>query len=379
MTGQSQRALSATQAEVMQKFYSQPIARVVLNKSERHLVWEDFRDERNLPTQTTLSKSPALEAELRKALDSDGLIQSAVFSECVYAQTLANMLGLNDFYNFNANPSCVPLNVDRFLSANGLRPRYVYKSKHSDDVLIQAGGAGGVDCALVSEKTGLGYTIEFKEPGAKTSEPDLPKYGEDGYITMDTKFIKENAQFTSMLQEQIDRGLNIWEIQGSNVHDFDPKNVQIAVSENYAAKKFADVICVEDENGFLTMIPANQADVWAEIRGEIRPTGRNHYKVWTPLKLAKVIASNSGVIRNGTVSIPLANLGTSKARGGDSTINRYKIDSIFFVRPADVCIQGRNASFDLSAVRQVKPTISAHMFFKNLDVNKVRLHYKVEF
>ena len=379
MTRRTKQTLTHSQIELMRMFYEEPATQVVLNKGERDLVWKYFKENRTIPPRSSLSKSPALEAELNKARASGGLVQSAVFSECVYAQTIANMLSLPEFYNYNANPGSTSIKVEQFLLTNGLKPRYIYKSKHSDEVLIQAGGAGGVDCALVSQKTGEGYTIEFKEPGAKTSEPDLPKYGEDGFVVMDAKFKRENSQFVAMLQEQIDRNLNIWDIQGSNVHDFDPKNVQIAVSENYTSKKFADVICVEDQNGFLTMIPANQADKWAEIRGEIRPTGRNSYKVWTPLKLAEVIKSKGGSIRGGKVTLPFKSLSTSSARGGNSKISRYKINTLFFVRPADISILGETASFELVAVRQIKPTISAHMFFKDLNVHQVRLQYRVEF
>ena len=33
------------------------------------------------------------------------------------------------------------------------------------------------------------------------------------------------------------------------------------------------------------MMPVNQVQLWAELEGEIRPAGRNRYKVWTPAAL----------------------------------------------------------------------------------------------
>ena len=69
---------------------------------------------------------------------------------------------------------------------------------------------------------------------------------------------------------------------GSNVHDFDPRSVNAAVTKNYQAKKFADVLCTEDKDTRLVMLPINQAQLWAKTEGEIRPAGRNHYAVWTP-------------------------------------------------------------------------------------------------
>ena len=50
------------------------------------------------------------------------------------------------------------------------------------------------------------YTIEFKEPGAKTSEPDLPKYGEDGFLVVNDKWLEKkrtvsrNAERTSRVK-----------------------------------------------------------------------------------------------------------------------------------------------------------------------------------
>ena len=75
---------------------------------------------------------------------------------------------------------------------------------------------------------------------------------------------------------------------GNNEHNFSKESVNIAVSNNYT-KKYADVICTEDKESFLVMLPANQVQLWANIEGEIRPAGRNHYNVWTPNALKKFL------------------------------------------------------------------------------------------
>ena len=78
-------------------------------------------------------------------------------------------------------------------------------------MLIQAGGCGGIDSALITVMDLNVYTIEFKEPGAKTSEPDLPKYGEDGKIVITDDFISRYPQFEAMLREQKDLNfLKLW-------------------------------------------------------------------------------------------------------------------------------------------------------------------------
>jgi hypothetical protein len=182
-----------------------------------------------------------------------------------------------------------------------------------------------------------------------------------------------------MLKEQEEKNLNFWNVMGSNVNSFSLEAIQIAVSENYAAKKYADVICVEDRYGYLAMMPANQVGLWSITQGEIRPAGRNSYTVWTPIALAKYIADLGGAIDNGNVSVPLQSVVTASQRGGDDGISRYKINSLFFVRVENAKNVDGTLYFKLEDVKQLKPTIAAKMFFTNLDVAKVYAHYSSEF
>ena len=71
-------------------------------------------------------------------------------------------------------------NIKALLKSYSLVPRYVYYNSDKSRMLIQAGGCNGIDSALITVMDLNIYTIEFKEQGAKASEPDLPKYGEDG-------------------------------------------------------------------------------------------------------------------------------------------------------------------------------------------------------
>jgi hypothetical protein len=77
------------------EFYSVPFTKVVLSKRERNRVWTMFKDGED--SDDNIRKiCPAVFAEIKKAYDYDQNIQSAVFSGCVYAQTLANILVLNN-------------------------------------------------------------------------------------------------------------------------------------------------------------------------------------------------------------------------------------------------------------------------------------------
>jgi hypothetical protein len=374
--------LTEKQAKIMAIFYGQPKQQVVFRKLKRTAIWQDFRDSRKFPTEDLSALCPALLAELNKAESSGNLVQPAVFSECVYAQALASMLGLENFSLWSeVAPTLSDKNI-ALLSKYGLKPRYIYNGDESRWTLAQAGGSGGVDCAIVNFDTQEIFMCEFKEPGAKTTEPDLPKYGEDGFLISSTEFEAKHPQFTEMLQEKISGAINFWDVMGTNVHGFSLASVEKAISENYAGEKFADVICVEDTDGYLTMLPADQVQFWAEINGEIRPGGKNAYTPWTPKKLQEFIKSAGGSVIDANVVIPKSALKATAPKGGTG-ISRYKLNSIFFVRAGDVRIVGGEAYFKLSDVRQVNPTISAHMFFnkkdKKLKIAKVHDFYRSEF
>jgi hypothetical protein len=366
--------LTKAQRELMSEFYSYGFTKIVLDKSQRTEIWNCFEENREIPENYNLQKiCPALLNEIIRAIDSESNIQSAVFSECSFAQTLANMFDLSIFTNHRNNPYYLQTEVVKLLQTYDMFPRYVYSNEDKSRLLIQAGGRNGVDSALISVSDYSVFTIEFKEAGAKSSEPDLPKYGEDGKLVITEQFKETYPQFVNMLNEHI--GYDVFANMGRNESDFSTDSIKTAISNNYNAKKFADVICTEDTNGYLTMIPANQVDAWARLEGEIRTAGRNPYSVWTPDKLKVFIERLGGNIDNGIITITESQLTLSAPRGGTG-VSRYKINNLFFVRSQNVDILGGVATFELRHVFQLNPTITAKMFFDNLDINNVHAYYK---
>jgi hypothetical protein len=362
----------------MSEFYSCPLVRVALVKAERDRIWNQFKKSRTYPSTFHLElHAPALQAELDKSISSGNLVQAAVFSECVYSQALANVFGLSEFANYSSDDSWLSKSVKDRLKGLGFLPRYIYRNSAQDRFLIQAGGFGGVDGALISVLDEKIFTIEFKEPGAKTSEPDLPKYGEDGLIISNESFEAKYPQYKMMLEEQIAKKLNIFARAGSNVNDFSPESIEFAVHHSYGTVKKADVICVEDADGLLTMIPSHHAKKWAKLEGEIRPGGRNAYKVWTPVKAKSLISDLEGTVEGDKVRIPKKNLKIAKARGGRED-SRFKLNPIFFVRIENCVIDGDIVEFELSKLRQVKATIAGKMFFESLKAEAVRDLYKTQ-
>ncbi len=367
-------ALSFQQKTIMGEFYASAPAKVVYDKKQRNKLWKTLTNGKISAVELAQieNKCPAMHHQIARHYASGDNIQSAVFSECAYAQTLANIFGLCVFRNCYEDAEFLPKKIRDFLESYALVPRYVYQNGDGTRMLIQAGGCGGVDSALITVIDFTAYTIEFKEPGAKASEPDLPKYGEDGKLKITHQFLENYPQFGDMLNEQ--KNLNFFSAMGGNVNDFSHKSINTAIVGNYAAKKFADVVCTEDVNGYLVMLPINQVHLWAEIEGEIRPAGRNAYSVWTPNALSKILGQKGATIDNGIVRLPQTELTTAKPRGG-SGVSRYKINSLFFVRAAKCRKIGSNIEFSLSDVRQLNPTITAKMFFKNLKYEEVREHY----
>jgi hypothetical protein len=367
--------LTKAQLELLTEFYSFDVRKVAMPKIDRDAIYQKFKKDRyNFLEEVERQRLPALNAEIEKSLSSGKLIQPAIFSECVYAQALADQFDLGEFTDYSQQPKWLTEKIIGLIASYNLKVRYVYRNSQGSRLLIQAGGPSGVDSALISVLDTNVFTLEFKEPGAKSSEADLPRYGEDGLLLENSKMLEKWPQFGSMLEEQIAKQLNFFEHVGKNINDFSKESIREAINGNYNGKKFADVICTEDQQGYLTMIPANQVHLWAHLEGEIRPSGRNSYKVWTPNRLMHDLVGIGGVVNGATVTVSVPLLGTAGPRGGIG-ISRYKINSLFFVRKNDVTIENSQATFRLDSVRQNKPTIAAKMFFKNLSIDNVKIHY----
>jgi hypothetical protein len=370
-------SLSERQKYALKLFYAKPDTKVKLNKAARTLIDKKFKTHRNIDIIEGLENIvPAFYAEMTKAIKASKNLQPAVFSECVYAQALAEKLDLSDFSNHNNREK---FQIDHFIPTEKdlkeFNVRYSYSHGNQKMMLIQAGGKDAVDCALVCKDDSQIIRIELKEPYARSSEPNLPKYGEDGLLVTTERFTKKNPQFTSMLNEHLESKFNVFEHLGNNVGSFKSENIKSAITDNYAGDKFADVICTEDSAGYLVMLPANHVSEWARLEGEIRPTGRNSSKVWTPIKLQKTLDEIGAQEIGDLISVDRSKLTATNARGSDKT-SRYKINPLFFIRESDIHFVGDRAKFKRAAVKQNIPSISAKMNFDELAITEVRRFYE---
>ena len=359
----------------MQLFYAVAPTKIVIFKKEYDELWKTLTKGKTLsvPQEKTLTKvCPAIVCEIKKSIADAHLVQSAVFSECVYAQTLANIFRLSVFTDYEKNKT-IDENVLTLLKSYYLVPRYVYANEAKSEFLIQAGGCGGVDSALIHLTDKAIYSIEFKEPGARATTADLPKYGEDGTMVISQEFINKYPYYEDMVNEH--RELNFFDIMGRNIYAFSSESIRKAIINNYnTTKKYADVIVTADKHNYLAMLPANQVDLFARLEGEIR-AARNCHKVWTPKKLAYFIEQLGGNVDGNKVSINADKITAGKPRGGTG-VSRYKINPIFFVRASDATNNNGILSFDLDTVQQLIPCITAKMFFDDLEYKQVLEHYK---
>jgi hypothetical protein len=194
--------LTKKQLEIMMEFYSVAFTKVVLTKEERNDIWKDCKVDKS-PVNDLKKICPAAYAEIQRSIEHRQNLQSAIFSECAFAQTLANIFNLPMFVDYSVDPSPVPCSTIGLLHSYNLVPRFVYSNTAKTRMLIQAGGNAGVDSALISVLDNDVYTIEFKEAGAKTSEPDLPKYGEDGKLILTKDFESRYPQFVDMMRQHV--------------------------------------------------------------------------------------------------------------------------------------------------------------------------------
>jgi hypothetical protein len=145
--------LSDAQKNILTIFYSKPKLKTTIKRADRKVIWDDFVVNRNIKPYGFLEKEvPAFFSELNKAISVGKNLQPAVFSECVYAQSLAHQFSLSKFTNMSETKGLNFHNDTlKKIKSTGLSVRYCYSNSDESNLLFQAGGAGSVDCALISQ------------------------------------------------------------------------------------------------------------------------------------------------------------------------------------------------------------------------------------
>ena len=130
-------------------------------------------------------------------------------TESSYAQTYANMFELTLVKDFYKATNLISESIRNLLSSLYIFPEYVYSSTVKQKLLIPIEHYKSVDFILMNANDFSIHTIKFKNPS-----------------------LKEKAD------EYIDNFRN--------------------------TKKYSDLFCTEDKNGYLVMLPINQVVLWAK-------------------------------------------------------------------------------------------------------------------
>jgi hypothetical protein len=376
--------------QFIEEFYREPKVKILFSKTERQKLWKTFKENKVLDSRVA-KLIPSIQAEVSSALSKGGLLQAAILSECVYSFHLAEIMGLTNFQIHENNVRTFDPEISKSLQRHKISPRYSYSDKRKSKYLVQAGGPGSIDALFIDVIKGVELRIEFKEPKAKSQEPDL-NYSTDGSIDLSPTFHQSFPQFESMIREAKSRQVNIFTLSeiNRNFTSFSISAIESALDGNFRGEKSAAIICTEDSKGYLTAFLSEDLLKFVDpivgvsvpgYKGEIRSAGKNSYSVWSADKLIKYIKSLGGkILDDNTVNIRIEKLSKRKPRGGvSSDYSGWNITSVFWLRKDAVRVGPDGiASFELNSVKQKKSTISAHMFFTKLKYEHVQETYVVD-
>jgi hypothetical protein len=311
--------------------------------------------------------------EFEKQFNKRMALQGGIISECVFAQTIAELFDFNDV--FDCDKGLSPIQINKSIQ----NVRYIYFNKQNQSsYLCQLGSPNEPD--LIYVKDDCLCKIDIKENPSKLGELDITgKYGEDGKLIIGSKFIYEHNYGVKMIKEFNDYNKgenNVFKWLGKNFKDFSLETLLVAAFDHNDVKNVSFLLSYDLNNKILP-IPLKMIDKIVDFSmSELRVSGRNHSKVYTMNNLKSLINVLGGKIEKQIVKLHRSKILTTLARG-KSSVSRIKLNNIYFVKVENVSEEGENIFFDLNSVRQLIPTISPHLNI-GLDYNQVREIIKAE-
>ncbi len=338
--------------------------------------YDTFYSNLDSSLKKVLVLSHAANSEFEKQFKKRQALQPAILNECYVIQTIANLLNLNHFIDADEKQENVPAHLlASLIKAKGGEleaqfPRYIYHGDNAGVVLLQYGDSASIDSIFVNE--GFRIRMEIKDPKAKMGEYDL-NYGEDGKLIATDKIENEFPEFVKYIND-FNSKWTIFNHAGSNYKlNIDHESAQEIVDATYKTKKL-DLYLLQDSSKIFALPSSHLLDNIDFTGSEIRPAGRNHYAVFTPENLKNTLKKQGAKIEGNQVKMLYE--GSKKKKGrGMTTITRYDINSLYFLKIDDIKVGGGYVEFDLTKVRQKKPTISMHAYTV-LNPSKLATIYK---
>jgi len=329
--------------------------------------------------RTELEKSHSALAEFEKQYNRNLALQPAILTECFISQTLANILGLNNFLDADENEENIPGNLLMALirskggDLEAATPRYIYYNDNSSIVLLQYGDSSSIDAVFV--KNGYRVRLEIKEEKAKLGEYDL-NYNEEGVLIPTRNIINNHPEYIKFI-DVFNNTTDMFSHMGSNfkIGSYLEDDLLNSIVDRVFALGRIDLYILQKGNKIFA-VPSNNLLKCVDVTkgSEIRTAGRNSYAVFTPDRLMTFIHEQGGTIENNIVTLAYDQDNETEARGG-TRISRYKINSLFFVPYQFVTIENNFVSFDLTKVKQNKATIAIHL---NAEINEDALRESFE-
>lgn len=309
-----------------------------------------------------IKKSNSVKTEVKRQFYSKKLLQSGTLCECVLAQTIADMYGLDCFADiFHSYIRDLPANIIYKLrdDNNKILCRYIYYSKENRNTfLIQYGNPTRYDADLYIDNQKI--KLEFKDKIARAGEKET-EYDEQGKLIYTEKFAAENPDYIPLI-EKFNQETSMIDLNG-NYKNLTEKSKRDMLKSYFGNLGFEVLISIDHKDCLLAVtkdcIDGDEETEIISLEGsEIRHSGKNPYTVFTPHLLEQSIEKIGGTITGEFVSIPANNMG-KRIRNGK--ITGRKISKLFFVFERDVEPVQENYVFSINNVKQLKPTICAHM------------------
>lgn len=357
------------------------------NNYQSHNSIESFCDS-SYPIKTLINKLMSGKCEIEKQITQQKALQMGILNECVLIQTLANTLGINNFCDVettNSIPSEVLQNIPKVQSKNGNTIRYAYYNDNDyDNVIFQCGNPVSIgDATIILE--GKKIIIEIKDIAALLQDKDI-EYDENGHLLV-TEDIENNFSEYVTLIKDFNSRTNIFNEFG---HNFPILSMSDTITRqkfisSYIDTSLMDVLMTSHKDKLILIKkndlikPLSDGDIILSTKGsEIRTTGKNSKKVFTPNYLRDTLNELGVTINNNVCYVDKSNLNVIGFVKGRGTTNqtRFKLTNCFFVRNnTDTLIDCNDHwEFSLNNILQSKSGISIH-----ISLNRNKAEIKKEF
>lgn len=318
--------------------------------------------------QQALDKVPSISNYIDDQIRQHKALQPGILAECDFVHTLARILGCTEFRDASDSAKSVPafvlnklpvvrINKDECVAARF----FYYDKKDPEKVLIQYGNPEGKDASVVFYVHEV--VLEIKDMPAVYKDKDL-YYDEAGFLIADDDILKNYPVYASLIDEFNNRTC-VWNELGHN-YPLDPKSVR-GLLFNGKGSEFDLLLTAKDDR----LVVIRRQDLGADIGGksvvstdhsEIRMTGKNGAKVFTPLSLKSELRAIGAYEHCGVWFVPenAGIMGLAKGRGKNE-ITRLKLTPSFYLKYKDVRHMNGHYNFDLADVKQSKCGISIHL------------------